>query len=88
MTKTLTAEEALDDILDVGYTLIPTDPAPTHRHLKTGGLYRLISDQATIEATMTPAVVYEGSDGKLWVRPKSEFFDGRVEPLKSSEPPK
>ena len=56
------------------------DWKPTHRHLKTGGLYRAISD-ATIEATMTPVVVYQGADGRWWVRPRDEFHDGRFELL-------
>lgn len=50
---------------------------PTHRHGKTGGLYRLTDQRVVIEATNTPAVVYEAQDGTLWVRPSSEFYDGR-----------
>lgn len=53
---------------------------PTHRHRK-GGRYRLLTDNALIEATMQPAVVYEAVDGQWWVRPSSEFFDGRFTPL-------
>lgn len=53
---------------------------PTHRHLKTGGLYQVLH-AATIEATMTPAVVYEGQDGGKWVRPQVEFHDGRFQPI-------
>ena len=53
----------------------------TYRHKKTGGEYWLLYDDALIEATMTPAVVYVARDGKhrgqVWVRPKTEFFDGR-----------
>lgn len=54
-----------------------SDWTPTHRHGKTGNLYRLVHRLATIEADMTPAVIYEGQDGTFWVRPSSEFWDGR-----------
>lgn len=53
------------------------DWKPTHRHGKTGGLYRLTDQRVTIEATNTNAVVYEAQDGTFWVRPYSEFHDGR-----------
>lgn len=52
-----------------------------YRHKKTGGKYQLLMF-ATIEATMTPAVVYaaKGLDGiHRWVRPLGEFCDGRFE---------
>jgi hypothetical protein len=53
-------------------------------HAKTGGLYSVVT-YAMIEATLTPAVVYAGGNGyhadgqtwKIWVRPVSEFMDGR-----------
>lgn len=52
----------------------------THKHVKTGGLYRVIRDQNVfIEATKTPAVLYEAADGTYWIRPKDEFYDGRFE---------
>ncbi|MEP2639829.1 DUF1653 domain-containing protein [Roseobacter sp.] len=48
------------------------------QHKKTGGLYRIITPDARIEATLECAVVYESlADGAIWVRPKSEFYDGR-----------
>ena len=52
-----------------------------YRHKKTGGTYQVIMI-ATIEATMTEAVVYATRrDGKVerWVRPLAEFCDGRFE---------
>jgi hypothetical protein len=53
----------------------------SYRHKKSGGRYWLLHDDALIEATMTPAVVYMATDGEhagqKWVRPKAEFFDGR-----------
>jgi hypothetical protein len=52
-----------------------------YRHKKTGGRYQL-SMFVTIEATMTPAVVYSARlKGEVhhWVRPLAEFCDGRFE---------
>lgn len=45
---------------------------PTHRHYK-GGLYRLLRDDLTIEATMEPAVLYDDEHGSAWVRAKRDF---------------
>jgi hypothetical protein len=47
------------------------------RHLKTGGLYRVIG-LATIEATLEDVYVYESmSNQRLWIRPQKEMEDGR-----------
>lgn len=53
------------------------------RHAKSDAFYKVIG-LCLIEATLTPGVVYEGGgfydDGRLWttwVRPASEFMDGR-----------
>ena len=54
-----------------------------YRHKKTGGTYQLFMF-ATIEATMTPAVVYGArvkGEVSHWVRPLAEFCDGRFEPV-------
>ena len=54
-----------------------------YRHKKTGGTYQL-QMFATIEATMTPAVVYaarHGGEVTRWIRPTAEFCDGRFEPV-------
>ena len=49
------------------------------QHKKTGGIYEVVI-RAVIEATMTPAVVYKSlHDLRHWVRPESEFIDGRFE---------
>jgi hypothetical protein len=46
-------------------------------HLKTDTVY-VIRAYCIIEATKTPAVLYQNAaGGPLWVRPSSEFFDGR-----------
>ena len=51
-----------------------------YKHLKTGGVYQVLLF-ATIEATMTEAVVYAARSGdgvvRRWIRPLSEFCDGR-----------
>lgn len=55
--------------------------APTHRHRKTGGLYKLLMT-ALIEADLSHAVVYEGNDGTVWVRPLDQFIE-RFDPLEA-----
>lgn len=45
-----------------------------------GGEYRIIGF-GIIEATMEPSVIYESTtSGQVWIRPCSEFFDGRFKP--------
>lgn len=64
---------------------------PTHRHVKRGTLYRLVS--SAVLQTEAPVgdneflALYQGADGLFWVRPADEFTDGRFEPLSSGEPP-
>ena len=58
---------------------------PTHRHVRTGGLYTVLH-RGAIEADLKPAVIYRGENGRVWVRPAAEFDDGRFEPLPA--PPK
>ena len=53
---------------------------PTHRHRKTGGEYIVIAESGT-EWDMCPVAIYQGEDGKYWVRPKAEFLDIRFDPL-------
>jgi hypothetical protein len=49
------------------------------RHKKTGGIYQIVT-LAKIEATMQNAVVYRSIEHHgTWVRPVSEFLDGRFE---------
>lgn len=52
---------------------------PTHRH-RNGGLYRVVG-QGVIEADRTPATIYDDAEGTVWIRPTSEFEDGRFEKL-------
>lgn len=55
------------------------------RHLKRGttydvvGLAYLQTDKPVTD--MEPMVVYRGTDGKLWVRPESEFTSDRFDLL-------
>jgi hypothetical protein len=56
------------------------------QHVKTGGLYRLETDVAIIEADMGQAAIYRSLfDGQVWVRPVAEFFDGRFRNLAIDE---
>jgi len=56
------------------------------RHRKRGAEYEVIGG-ATAQASTGPitddteVVVYRGPDGRLWVRPVTEFTDGRFEPV-------
>ena len=46
-----------------------------YQHIKTGDLYVILTD-AEYEATLVPVVVYKSlKDGRIWVRPASEFYD-------------
>ncbi|MEL6570227.1 MAG: DUF1653 domain-containing protein [Pseudomonadota bacterium] len=53
--------------------------AATHRHRK-GGLYRLI-DQGVYEPDRSLVAIYDDAEGTVWVRPWSEFQDGRFTPV-------
>jgi hypothetical protein len=48
-----------------------------YRHVKTGGLYEFVAC-GLMEATHISVVTYRSlADGRVWVRPVVEFFDGR-----------
>ncbi len=49
----------------------------THRHRK-GGLYRVLSE-GVWEPDRSAVVIYDDAEGKVWVRPRQEFEDGRFE---------
>jgi hypothetical protein len=44
-----------------------------YRHFK-GGLYDVLHE-ATLEADLTPVIVYRSQDGQVWVRPRDVFFE-------------
>jgi hypothetical protein len=49
------------------------------RHKKTGGYYTHLYN-GVLEADLSEVVVYRAhKDGTVWVRPASEFYDGRFE---------
>ncbi|MFG1260087.1 hypothetical protein V5F79_22425 [Xanthobacter flavus] len=73
---------------------------PTHRHIKRGSEYRVIGEAEaqvstgdyrpdwTVERRIADGdrlTVYQGADGKLWVRFTDEFNDGRFIRLTSGE---
>lgn len=48
------------------------------KHVKTGGVYIVVEEECLLESDLTPMVAYLSlKDGKIWLRPKEEFFDGR-----------
>ena len=44
-----------------------------YRHYKRG-LYELVCE-ATLEADLTPMIIYRAADGSIWARPKAVFFE-------------
>jgi hypothetical protein len=59
--------------------------APTHRHIKSNGLYEKLHE-GLLEATLQPVTIYRDESGQVWVRPTSEFEDGRFEPYSMPVP--
>lgn len=59
------------------------------KHVKTGGLYELREEDcpATLKANLLePMTIYRSlKDGRIWIRPSSEFYDGRFE--RAADPP-
>jgi hypothetical protein len=55
-------------------------PFLQYRHKKTGGIYRII-ERGKLEATLEEVVIYTRASGgdTVWVRPLSEWLDGRYE---------
>lgn len=51
---------------------------PRYQHLKRGGTYEVISVGENENNRGENLVVYRGEDdGRIWVRPAAQFFDGR-----------
>lgn len=59
---------------------IPASFNATHRHLKTGGLYTLLY-VGILEKTLENVAIYQDRKGVIWVRPLTEFNDGRFEKI-------
>ena len=56
----------------------------TYLHKKTGGYYKLLY-YGTDEHTMETVVIYQSlKTGKIWVRPASEFHDGRFKEVRGN----
>lgn len=52
----------------------PAQEKPTHRHIKTGGLYTELM-RCRFESDGEDAVVYRGADGRAWTRLARNFDD-------------
>lgn len=51
-----------------------------YRHLKSGGIYKVLMTKALLEKTLEPQVVYQSmSVGTVFIRSMREFSDGRFE---------
>jgi hypothetical protein len=58
---------------------------PTHRHIKRGSSY-MLTGAVTVQCAAPVSdgdilMLYEAEDGRLYVRPRHEFYDGRFEKL-------
>jgi hypothetical protein len=51
---------------------------------RKGGWYTVVA-LGVVESDLTPAVVYRSRGGRVWIRPLSEFLDGRFERLPPAE---
>lgn len=61
-----------------------SESLPRYRHKKRGGTYEVISVGEDENNRGKSLIVYRGEDdGKIWVRPADQFFDGRFEELPS-----
>jgi hypothetical protein len=71
-------DERMTDIHEPVWMLALDAPVSSLWRHRKGGTYRIVG-HAMIEASMTPAVIYESlsGDAGLWVRPGDEFLDGR-----------
>ncbi|HEY3696512.1 DUF1653 domain-containing protein [Phenylobacterium sp.] len=57
-----------------------------YRHLKTGRIYAVLHAHAELESDRSVVVIYQGVDEEtIWVRPASEFHDGRFAKLRPSD---
>jgi hypothetical protein len=82
--------DAMDAALAKAERILSVSPddgwVPTHKHLKTGNLYRIVRVGVKIERDWSDGVLYETPYGQWIVRDKAEFFDGRFEALPDAPP--
>lgn len=77
------AAHGLRDVLKGG---VQAAPVSTWRHAKTSGTYGLLGS-ATVQASSGPLEdgetvwLYDGDMGRLFIRRKGEFLDGRFQPV-------
>lgn len=49
-----------------------------YQHVKTGGLYIVLENDAFLEKSVEQCTIYKSlQNGKIWIRPYTEFWDGR-----------
>lgn len=61
-------------------------------HLKRGSTYKIVCRGVVQSGAplndYDEVVIYQAEiDGKVWVRPVAEFYDGRFEPIKDESAP-
>lgn len=62
-----------------------------YRHKKRGSVYELVgvgqlqASDISLLKDDAPMTIYEDETGKLWVRHRDEFLDGRFEEIKEKE---
>lgn len=68
-------------------SLIDFNISPAYRHKRRKSAYTVVGEATFqcssfdgIELDEESVIVYEGTDGRLWVRTKHEFMDGRFVP--------
>lgn len=55
-----------------------------YRHVRTGGLYVLLGTGLR-EYDLVPCAIYQSvKDRRLWIRPETEFHDGRFELIEAA----
>jgi len=63
-----------------------------YKHIKTGHYYWILNNHMVLEKTLELMVAYtrvnrlgNELDDRVWVRPASEFYDGRFKVIKLKE---
>ena len=69
-----------DALCNMALAWLEVQPRPTHKHIKTGGIYQMIGIGAVQSerplTDMQPVVIYRSmKNGSLWARAEDEFYD-------------